>query len=393
MRRASGRIPAGVWALGVVSLLMDVSSEMVHSLLPLFMVTTLGATPLAVGWVEGVAEGTALVVKVFSGALSDKLGRRKGLAVFGYSLSALTKPLFAVASTTFAVLSARIIDRVGKGIRGAPRDALVAELTAPDQRGAAFGLRQALDTVGACLGPVLATLLLGWAANDARLVFRWAVVPALLAVALLVGAVREPEQVSPPRAAAPISREGLAQLRGPFGWVVGLGAVMSMARFSEAFLVLRALDVGVPLRFAPLVMVAMNLAYAATAFPFGRLSDVMDPRRLLAWGLAVLFAADAVLAFVPSWGGVLLGVLLWGLHLGLTQGLLSALVAEASPKDARGTAFGVFGLVSGLALLAASALAGALWTQGGPASTFVAGSGFCLLALGVLVVSGPIARR
>jgi MFS family permease len=380
-RVSAPRLPAAIWVLGFVSLLMDISSEMVHSLLPLFMVGTLGASALVVGLIEGLAEATALIVKVFSGVLSDWWGKRKWLAVFGYALGALTKPLFALAPGIGTVLTARLLDRVGKGVRGAPRDALVADIAPPDMRGAAFGLRQSLDTVGAFVGPLLAVgLMLLWA-NDFRAVFWVAVVPGLLAVGLLVLGVREPDRPVGQRRSNPIRRENLRRLGSAYWWVVGLGAVFTLARFSEAFLVLRAEQSGVPLALVPLVMVAMNLVYAASAYPFGRLSDRMDHRTLLALGLAVLIAADLVLAANAHWTTLLAGVALWGLHMGMTQGLLATMVADTAPADLRGTAFGFFNLVSGVALLLSSAIAGLLWDRLGASFTFYAGAGFSGLAL------------
>ena len=375
------QLPPSIWALGFVSLLMDISSEMVHSLLPLFMVGALGASALVVGVVEGLAEATALIVKVFSGVLSDWLGRRKGLALLGYGLGALTKPVFALASGMGWVLGARLVDRVGKGIRGAPRDALVADIAPPEMRGAAFGLRQSLDTVGAFLGPLLAAgLMLLWA-NDFRRVFWVAVIPGALAVLLLWVAVREPEQPASARRVNPIQRENLRRLGAAYWWVVVLGAVFTLARFSEAFLVLRAEQSGMPLAWVPLVMVAMNLVYAATAYPFGRLSDRVGHHRLLAVGLVVLIAADLVLASSSHWAVVLAGVALWGVHMGMTQGLLAAMVAHTAPADLRGTAFGTFNLVSGVAMLLASVVAGALWDALGAGATFLAGAAFSALAL------------
>jgi MFS family permease len=376
-----GHIPLGIWMLGFVSMLMDISSEMVHSLLPMFMVGTLGASALTVGLIEGLAESTALIVKVFSGTLSDYLGKRKGLALFGYALGALTKPLFALANTTGIVLTARLLDRVGKGVRGAPRDALVADLAPAHLRGAAFGLRQSLDTVGALLGPLLAVgLMLLWA-NDFRKVFWVAVIPGALAVALLFFGVREPRQRKDGKRSNPIRRENLKRLGAPYWWVVGIGAVFTLARFSEAFLVLRAVQGGVPVALVPLVMVAMNLIYAASAYPFGKLSDRMSHPKLLALGLIVLIGADLVLATTAHWAVVLAGVALWGLHMGITQGLLATMVADTAPADLRGTAYGVFNLMSGMAMLVASVVAGLLWDQLGASTTFYAGAGFCLLAL------------
>jgi MFS family permease len=376
-----GKIPAGVWVLGFVSMFMDISSEMIHSLLPLFMVGTLGASALMVGVIEGLAESTALIIKVFSGALSDYLGKRKGLALFGYALGALTKPLFAIAPVTDIVLSARLLDRVGKGIRGAPRDALVADIAPAEVRGAAFGLRQSLDTVGAFLGPLLAVgLMLLWA-NDFRAVFWVAVIPGLLAVALLLFGVREPERHVGEKHTNPIRKESLKRLNASYWWVVGVGAVFALARFSEAFLVLRAQQGGIPIALVPLVMVAMNLIYAASAYPFGKLSDRMSHTKLLALGLAVLIAADLVLATNDHWLTVLIGVTLWGLHMGMTQGLLATMVADAAPADLRGTAYGFFNLMSGIAMLIASVVAGLLWDRLGAAFTFYAGAAFCGVAL------------
>jgi MFS family permease len=380
------KIPKGVWVLGFVSLLMDISSEMIHSLLPLFMVTVLGASALTVGIIEGLAEATALIVKVFSGALSDYWRKRKGLAVLGYAMGALSKPLFAIAPNMGLVLTARLIDRVGKGVRGAPRDALVADLTPPAIRGAAFGLRQSLDTVGAFTGPLLAVgLMLLWA-NDFRAVFWVAVIPGVMAVALLLFGIKEPARTADtaPRS-NPITQANLRRLSTSYWWVVALGAVFTLARFSEAFLVLRAQQGGIAMALVPLVMVAMNIVYAASAYPFGKLSDSMSHRALLAIGLVVLIAADLVLAYSNHWTVVLAGVTLWGVHMGITQGLLATMVADTAPADLRGTAYGFFNLMSGLAMLAASVVAGLLWDQLGAAFTFYAGAGFSLLALSVLV--------
>ena len=386
-KNGSSHIPSGVWVLGFVSLLMDISSEMIHSLLPLFMVTTLGISVFAVGLIEGMAESTALIIKVFSGAFSDYLGRRKGLAVFGYALGAFTKPLFAIANSMGAVLTARLLDRVGKGVRGAPRDALVADIAPPHLRGAAFGLRQSLDTVGAFLGPLLAVgLMLLWA-DDFRAVFWVAVIPGVLAVLLLLFGVQEPERESRQahKRINPIRRENLRRLDPSYWRVVGIGAIFTLARFSEAFLVLRAQQSGIPIALVPLVMVAMNVIYALTAYPFGKLSDRMSHTKLLALGLGVLILADLVLAADAHWTVVLLGVALWGVHMGMTQGLLAAMVANTAPADLRGTAYGFFNLISGLAMLLASVLAGLLWDQLGAAFTFYAGAIFCVIALFILL--------
>lgn len=379
------QIPTGVWVLGFVSMLMDISSEMIHSLLPMFMVSVLGTSAFTVGIIEGMAEATALIVKVFSGALSDYLGKRKGLAMFGYALGALTKPLFAMASSTGVVVTARLLDRVGKGVRGAPRDALVADITPANIRGAAFGLRQSLDTVGAFLGPLLAVALMLLWANDFRAVFWVAVVPGVMAVALLLIGVREPERKEGQRRTNPVRRENLVRLGRPYWWVVAIGAVFTLARFSEAFLVLKAQQSGIAMALVPLVMVAMNVVYSVSAYPFGKLSDRMSHSKLLALGLVVLVAADLVLANSSHWASVLAGVALWGIHMGMTQGLLATMVADTAPADLRGTAYGFFNLMSGLAMLVASGLAGWLWDAQGAAATFYGGAVFCAIALVVLV--------
>jgi MFS family permease len=381
MTPARPAIPRGIWVLGFVSMLMDISSEMVHSLLPMFLVGSLGVSVLVVGLIEGLAEATALIVKVFSGTLSDYLGRRKGLAVLGYALGALSKPLFALSSGAGLVITARLLDRVGKGIRGAPRDALVADIAPPEVRGAAFGLRQSLDTVGAFTGPLLAVgLMLLWA-NDFRAVFWVAVIPGLLSVLLLMVGVTEPERHANAPRTNPINRANMRRLSAAYWWVVGIGAVFTLSRFSEAFLVLRAQQLGVAMAWVPLVMVAMNVVYAASAYPFGWLSDRVSHSRLLVAGLLVLILADAVLAVSTDWVSLLIGVALWGVHMGMTQGLLATMVADTAPADLRGTAFGLFNLVSGVAMLIASVLAGWLWDTHGAASTFVAGAVFALSAL------------
>jgi MFS family permease len=352
------------------------------------MVTTLGTSVLAVGIIEGLAESTALIIKVFSGILSDYIGKRKGLAVFGYALGALTKPLFAVATSSGLILTARLLDRIGKGVRGAPRDALVADIAPPHLRGAAFGLRQSLDTVGAFLGPLLAVgLMLLWA-NDFRAVFWVSVVPGTLAVMLLFFGIKEPERHHTEKRINPISKQNLQRLNPTYWRVVIIGALFMLARFSEAFLVLRGFQAGIPIAMTPLVMVAMNIIYAASAYPFGKLSDRLSHNRLLALGLIVLIIADMVLAQSNHWSTLLLGVALWGIHMGMTQGLLAAMVAETAPSDLRGTAYGFFNLMSGLALLVASILAGFVWDQFGAATTFYTGAGFCLLALAGLSASG-----
>ena len=389
-KRPLAKLPTGVWVLGCVSLLMDSSSELIHSLLPGFLVVVLGASAFSLGVIEGVAESTALIVKVFSGSLSDYLGRRKALAVAGYGLAAVSKPLFAIAGSVGMVLGARFIDRIGKGIRGAPRDALVADITPAAVRGAAYGLRQSLDTVGAFLGPLLAVgLMLLWS-DDFRAVFWVAVIPAVLAVALLIAGIPEPRHERGARRANPLRASELRRLDAAYWWVVVVGAIFALARFSEAFLILRAQQTGLGVAWLPITMVVMNVVYAGAAYPFGRLSDRTSRVRLLAAGLVVLICADLVLGVAHSPAVVFAGVALWGLHMGMTQGLLATMVAAASPGDLRGTAFGVFNLLSGLAMLAASVLAGLLWDRLGPSYTFHAGALFCLLALGAMAYKRPL---
>jgi MFS family permease len=375
------RIPVSILALGLVSMFMDISSEMIHSLLPLFLVGSLGASAFIVGMIEGLAESSALIVKVFSGVLSDYLGKRKPLAVFGYSLSALSKPLFAIAPTAGFVFTARLLDRIGKGIRGAPRDALVADLAPAEIRGAAFGLRQSLDTIGALLGPLLAVgLMLLWA-NDFRAVFWVALIPGVLAVTLLLFGVHEPERTSDEKCSSPIRRKNLKRLNSEYWWVTGIGAAFALARFSEAFLVLRAGQGAIPVAYVPLMMAGMNLVYSGSAYPFGILSDRINHAILLALGLLVLILADLILAANYHWLTLAAGVSLWGLHMGITQGLLATMVADTTPEDLRGTAYGFFNLVSGGAMLLASVVAGLLWDHFGASFTFYAGAVFAALTL------------
>ncbi len=372
--------------MGFASMFMDMSSELIHSLLPVFMTTVLGASMLTVGVVEGIAEATAAITKVFSGALSDYLGKRKFLMVLGYALAAFTKPIFPLATSIGWVFGARFVDRIGKGIRGAPRDALVADIAPPRLRGAAYGLRQALDSIGAFLGPLLAVAFMVWFANDIKAVMWIAVVPAFIAVALLMIYVRDPQRHhAEPTPTAPLALADARRLPPGYWLVVLLGGVFTLARFSEAFLVLRALDVGIALAYVPVVMIAMNVAYAAFAYPAGIAADRISARTLLLLGLMLLIAANVVLALTASPLMALVGSMLWGLHMACTQGLLAKLVADTAPARLRGTAFGIFNLVSGIALLLASVIAGALWSVFGAPATFLAGAAFAAAtALGLL---------
>ncbi|MCK9515447.1 MAG: MFS transporter [Ottowia sp.] len=373
---------------------MDLSSEMIHALLPAYLVTVLGASALTVGMLEGVAEATAAITKVFSGALSDWLGRRKLLAAIGYGLAALTKPAFPLAPSVGWLFAARFIDRVGKGVRGAPRDALVADMAPLHLRGACFGLRQSLDTIGAFLGPLLAIGLMWLTADHFQAVFWVAVIPALLSVVLIVVGVSEPDRPRDQRSVRmPLHRDELRRLSRGYWWVVALATVFTLARFSEAFLILRAQSVGLSLTLVPLVLVIMSLVYSLSAFPVGILSDRVDRVKVLVVGLALLVLADLILAYSSGIVGIGIGVAFWGLHMGFTQGLLATLIAEAAPVDLRGTAFGMFNLITGVALLAASVIAGALWDAAGPQGTFLAGAGFAALALaGLQLLRGRLGK-
>ncbi|MFS2069131.1 MFS transporter [Pseudomonas sp. CT11-2] len=380
------RIPRTVWALGFVSLFMDLSSELVHSLLPVFLVTTLGASALTVGVIEGIAEATAMVVKIFSGAISDFIGRRKGLLLMGYGLAALSKPLFPLAQSVDLVFTARFLDRIGKGIRGAPRDALVADVAPAEIRGACFGLRQSMDTVGAILGPVLAIMLMLWL-GQIHLVLWFAVIPAVISVALIVGGVKEPTDVTGKHTfRSPIHWKVLREFSRGYWWVVIVGGLFTLARFSEAFLVLKAQQTGLTATWVPMVMVVMSLLYAVSAYPAGWLSDRISRTKLLCVGMGLLILADLLLAQADSIMTMLAGVALWGLHMGFSQGILATLIADTAPEHLRGTAFGLFNLISGVCLLIASVLAGALWETSGSASTFIAGAVLAAAALALLLL-------
>jgi MFS family permease len=387
-------LPRSVWALGLVSLCMDMSSEMIHALLPVFLVGGLGVSAFALGLIEGTAEATASLMKIVSGAWSDRWGKRKPLIVLGYGLAALTKPLFPLAHSAFAVFAARLLDRVGKGIRGAPRDALVADVTPADQRGAAYGLRQSLDTVGAFVGPLLAIALMVGFAFDVRAEFWVACIPALLAVTVLVVAVREPPDVPRKPAGTSIWR-GFPPHAIPaaFWMLVALVLLFTLMRFSEAFLVLRASAAGVATAWLPATLVVMSGTYLLTAYPAGKLSDRMSRRTLLATGCVVMLAADLVLALGRGLPSVFVGIGLWGVHMGLTEGLIAALTAEHAPADLRGTAFGIVNLARALMLLPASALAGLLWTRSGAEATFLTGAALAAATAVATLALRPAAAR
>ncbi|QIZ82592.1 MFS transporter [Thalassovita gelatinovora] len=361
---------------------MDISSEMIHALLPVYLVGFMGASMVTIGLIEGFAEAIAAITKVFSGALSDWLGKRKILAVIGYGLAAVTKPVFPLAPTIGWLIGARFIDRVGKGIRGAPRDALIADISPRDLRGASFGLRQALDTVGAFLGPVIAVLLMWLTADNIPVVFWIAVIPAFISVGLLFTLVPEPERPADmPKVKSPLSLRELRRLGRAFWWVVGVASVFTLARFSEAFLILKAHAEGAPTGLIPVVLVVMNIFYAAAAYPAGVLSDNGSRLRVLAFGMGLLVVADLVFVLIPGLTGVFFGLAIWGVHMGFTQGVFSSLVADTAPAELRGTAFGMLNLLTGVMILLASVIAGILWDSVGPNGTFLTGAALAVLAL------------
>lgn len=382
----SPMIPPTVWALGWVSLFMDLSSELIHSLLPVFIVSSLGASMVTLGLLEGIAEATALIVKIFSGALSDYFGRRKGLLLIGYGLGALSKPLFPLAHTLNHIVIARILDRIGKGIRGAPRDALVADIAPPEIRGACFGLRQSMDTVGAVLGPLVAIVLMLWL-NNIQMVFWFALLPAAVVIGVLLCCVQEsPQHPTGHGLRNPIHWHTLRHFSRRYWWIVLSGGIFTLTRFSEAFLVLRAQQVGLATAWLPIIMVVMSLSYTLSAYPAGWLSDRLSRYWLLLISLLWLILADLWLARATSVPAAICGAALWGLHMGFSQGIFASLVADTTDKALKGTAFGIFNLICGLCMLLASALAGALWQYWGAAVTFYTGAGLALLTLLLLSI-------
>ena len=383
------KLPRSVVALGFVSLFMDVSSEMVHALLPVYLTGTLGASAAMVGLIEGLGQGTAQITKLFSGLLSDWTGKRKPLAILGYGLSAVTKPVFAMAGSVQAILFARVADRFGKGIRGTPRDAMLADMVPPEARSAAYGLRQSMDSFGAFAGPLLAIALMLWAGASIPAVFAFAIVPAAIAVAVLIFAVREPEMKGAKPGTWPLTRAGLRRLGPGLLAAIGIATLMTMARISDAFLILRASDAGLAIWALPLVLVVLNAVDAATSWPVGVLADRIGKRGLLLAGFGVLALANLVLGLSGSLTAVFIGVALWGLHMGLTQGLLAAMVADAAPPELRGTAFGLYNLATGAALIAGNVLAGLAWTGIGAEATFLGAAGLAALA----TVLGGFRRR
>ncbi|MDJ0867562.1 MAG: MFS transporter [Myxococcota bacterium] len=397
----SRRIPRNVWAASATSFLMDVSSEMVVNVLPLFLANVLGVRTVVIGLVEGLAEATASLLKVFSGSLSDRLGRRKPLAVAGYAISALAKPGFALATSWGGIAGARWADRVGKGVRTAPRDALVADAVGAGDRGLAFGLHRAADTGGAVVGlaiaiGVLALVERGAATLDAdafRTLVWVSLVPAVGAVAVLAFGVREVR--APVRVAA--ARPGLRGLGRPFFAFLLVSALFDLGNFSDAFLVLRAQERGLGVTDILWVLVGFNLVYAVVSTPGGRLSDRIGRRAVIAAGWVWYAAVHLGFAGARSGGDVTVLFLLHGVYYGLTAGTAKALIADLVPERLRGSAYGSYFAVMGAIDLPASLLAGALW-QGlgawpgfGPAAPFVFSAGTALAAAALLWVCVPAA--
>ena len=390
--RSATRLPGAVFALGVTSLFMDCSSEMIHALLPVYLTGTLGLAMADIGWLEGAAEATALAVRVVSGRISDRIGRRKGLALFGYGLAAATKPVFPLASSAAEVIAARVIDRVGKGVRGAPRDALIADVTAPQLRGAAYGLRQTLDTVGAVIGPLLAIALMLATHDDTRLVFWAACVPALACVLTLAIFVHEPEATRPPPAARGPLLAGLSELPRAFWLVAAFGALLAAARVGEAFLVLRATGAGLAIAFAPLTLVAMSFVAALAAYPAGKIVDRWSERRLLIAASLTLAISEAALAASAGLPGAFTGIALWGLHVALAQVAFSTLVARTAPPHLRATGFGVFGLANAIAVMIGNVAFGALAASGGEGFAYGVAAVAALAPLALIAAIPPADR-
>ena len=372
------KLPRTVWILGIVSLLMDLSSEIYHALLPAFLTITLGLPVAAMGALDGIAEATANIAKLISGRLSDRSRRRKPWILLGYGMAALSKPLFPLAQGALPVLGARFVDRIGKGIRGAPRDAMIADETPPELRGAAYGLRQAMDTVGGFLAPVAAVGLMLLLANDIRTVFWIAVIPAFLSFLFAWAMLREPARHL--ATSTNVAWGGWRSLDIQVRRLIGVGFLFGLARFSESFLILKAIDVGLGAAWSPLVLALFSLAYLLLAYPAGALSDRIDPKSLLLAGIAVLVAADLWLAEAATLWAVALGVILWGAHMALTQGIFARMIADAAPEAQRASSFGAFFFASGVSALLASLGAGLLWDRGGPADTFLTAAGIAALA-------------
>lgn len=380
-------IPATVWMVGFVSLLMDVSSEMINTLLPLYLAGGLGASALAIGFIEGISVAIATASKFLSGVLADFSRRAKPIAVLGYGLAALSRLIFPLATSVDLIVLARAMDRVGKGIRGAPRDAIVAAVTPQGMRGASFGLRKSLDTVGGFLGPLIAIAAMLLLAGDIVTVFWLAALPAGMAVAVLIFAVREPAESRAEIKNIPAFRFADAFRLNPAIWtVICLAGVIMLARFSEAFLLLKSVEAGFSLTWVPVSIVIMHGVYGLCAYPVGKLSDTIGNTGLLLCSLVFLVVAHLTIAFSATVWEFVIGIVFWGLHMGFSQGLLGAMVADASPAGLRASAFGAFNLVTGIVLLIGNVAAGWLWQDLGSHAPFIAGALLSLFAFFAIAV-------
>lgn len=352
---------------------------MIFPLLPAFLVGVLGASATSLGLIEGVAEGTSALLKLVAGRVADKTGRLKGLTTLGYTISGIAKPLVALATLPWHVLGVRFSDRVGKGIRSAPRDALLAASATEETMGRAFGVHRAMDTAGAMLGPLVAFAILALAPGEYRLVFGLAAIPALLSVFVLIAFVRDRRPESLPANADP-SLAGAGQLGGKFWKLLAIVAVFSLGNSSDAFALLRAQDLGVPAALLPILWFGFNSLYTAVAWRSGGWSDRVGRRRVLVVGLLIYAASYAAFAAAGNVLQVVGAFALYGLYYGFTEGVLRAAIADAVPSNRRGTAYGVYYAVTGGLALVASLGAGWLWDVYGPAVPFGMGAGLALVA-------------
>lgn len=378
-------LPRNVVLLGLVSLLNDAASEIVAPLMPTFLTVTLGAAPAMVGILEGTADTVSSLVKLVGGRISDRVGRRKPLVVAGYAIAAATRPLLAFAPTAAAVLGLRVVDRVGKGLRTSPRDALLAESALPGQRGAVFGFHRAMDHAGAFLGAFIAWALLSGVTQDLRAIFLWSALPAAIGVAVVALGVRDTRHAPEP-AAGPILAPLPRELR-PALVAIGLSALGTAA---DGFLLLRAGDAGVPLAALPLLWMGLHVVKVVASLWAGPLADRVGRRRVIAmgWGSRALLYGGFALATTPV--GVAAAFVAYGLHHGLSEGAEKALVADLAGERA-GTAFGWYNLVSGVVALPAGAIFGALWTWGSPEAAFAWGAALAVVGVGVLAAFSAVA--
>jgi MFS family permease len=388
----SGRgwpLSRNVWVAGWVSFFMDVSSEMVYPLVPLFLSSTLGVSKSVVGLIEGIAEATASLLKLFSGVIADRFGKNKLLMGFGYGISTASRPILALASGWGMVFLARFTDRAGKGIRTAPRDAIIAASTPPGQLGLAFGFHRALDTAGAVVGPAVALAILAVWAADFRLVFWLSVVPGVLAVALIVWFIEADGRVRPAQAALAWSLRGFDDRFWEFLLVIGL---FSLGNSSNAFLILKAEQVGTSPAWISGIYVGYNALYALMSVPGGLLADRVGMRRMIIVGLGLFAAVYAGIALASTPQQIAALFLCYGIYMGLTEGVQRAYLATLAPKERTATAFGLYHMVVGIAILPASLFAGVLWDTVGPAAPFLFGAGMAALAAVIFLGLGGANR-